>query len=240
MKKVLTIVTIFCFCLSLFAAEGEAEKEKEKRPSWNVDNLLYGPKELLAAPFFGLISTFHYGFFGPLVIPVYAIDGAIHIATFGLFAHPGDDYDNLLILRSSTDKQIFEEGVASYQKKAEKGSAWSIARLSDVYYNYYKKKWDGVLAEKRALFIDPKRDRQMYEQEKQEYIKIKSETLKWLDKAVKAGEEEDLSASDYKTAKERYDLIMRIPDPWDWNDDEWEKNPTHGSFVPWEKRWTEK
>ena len=227
------------------AAEGEAEKEKEKRPSWNVDNLLYGPKMLVVSPILAIPSMIHYGPIGPLVVPVVAIEGAIHTATFGVFARPEKDcLDDLLISRlllySPSEEEVFEKGVAKYQEKAEKGNARAMGNLSDVYYNYYKIKWDGVLAEKRALFIDPKRDRQMYEQEKQEYLKIKSETLKWLDKAVKAGEEEDLSAYDYKTAKERYDLIMRIPDPWDWNDDEWEKNPTHGSFVPWEKRWTEK
>lgn len=45
MKKVLTIVTIFCFCFSLMAAEGEAdpEVEKEQKPYWTAVNLAWGP-----------------------------------------------------------------------------------------------------------------------------------------------------------------------------------------------------
>ena len=220
MKRHLILITIFCFCFSLAAAEGEEEQNKKKQPSWTTKNLFYGPMMLVCSPIAFVPSLLFMGLAGPLVVPVVAIDGAIHTATFGVFARPEKDpLENLLILRLlfdfSSEKEIFEKGVAKYQKKAEKGNARSIANLSDVYYRYYKLKWNDTYVEKRVGT-----DQQKYEQEKQEYLKIKSETLKWLDKAVKAGEEKALSTDDYKTAKERYDLIMNTPDPWDAKDNE--------------------
>lgn len=218
MKRVIILATIFCFCFSLMAAEGEAEQEKEKRPSWTTENLFYGPKMLLVSPFIGLMGTFHYGPFGPLLIPVYAIDGAIHIATFGLFARP--ENEDLLILRlllySPSEKEKFEKGVAKYQKKAEKGNARAMGNLSDVYYEYYKTKWNETYVVRRIG-----KDWQKYEKEKQEYSKIKGETLKWLAKAIEAGDELILDGDAFiKQHKDRYDLIMSIPDPWDAKDDE--------------------
>lgn len=239
MKKYLILITVFCFCFSLVAAEGETGQEKEQRSSWTVENLFYGPMLLATSPLFVIPSVFHYGLIGPLVIPLVAIDGAVHTATFGVFAHPEKGVlDDLLILRlllsGPSIEEEFEKGVAKYQEKAEKGNAQSIACLSDVYYDYCKDKWWTVLVEKRRLFLEPQLDRQKYEQEKQEYLKIKSETLKWLDKAVKAGEEKALCREDHKKAESRYDLIKNIADPWDWNDEEWEKNPTYfGDADPW-------
>ena len=214
-------MTIFCFCFSLMAAEGEAEKEKEKRPSWNVDNLLYGPKLLAFSPLLAIPFTLRYPLIGSLVVPFVAIDGAIHTATFGVFARPEkDSLDDLLILRlllySPSEKEKFEKGVAKYQKKAEKGNARAMGNLSDVYYEYYKTKWNETYVVRRIG-----KDWQKYEKEKQEYSKIKGETLKWLAKAIEAGDEIIVDRDAFiKQHKDRYDLIMNIPDPWDAKDDE--------------------
>lgn len=203
------------------AAEGEAEKEKEKRPSWNVDNLLYGPKLLAFSPLLAIPFTLRYPLIGSLVVPFVAIDGAIHTATFGVFARPEkDSLDDLLILRlllySPSEKEKFEKGVAKYQKKAEKGNARAMGNLSDVYYEYYKTKWNETYVVRRIG-----KDWQKYEKEKQEYSKIKGETLKWLAKAIEAGDEIIVDRDAFiKQHKDRYDLIMNIPDPWDAKDDE--------------------
>ena len=98
MKKVLTIVTIFCFCLSLMAAEGEAEQEKKKVkwPNWQPENLLYGPVLMsnvffvpitLLGPLFGKPKTLYH----PLLTPYAVVDGALHTATFGLFFSHDDN-----------------------------------------------------------------------------------------------------------------------------------------------------
>lgn len=221
MKRVIILATIFCFCFSLMAAEGEAEQEKEKRPSWTSENLFYGPKMLVFSPILAIPFMIHSGPIGPLVVPVVAIEGAIHTATFGVFARPEKDpLDDLLILRlllySPSEKEKFEKGVAKYQKKAEKGNARAMGNLSDVYYEYYKTKWNETYVVRRIG-----KDWQKYEKEKQEYSKIKGETLKWLAKAIEAGDELIVDRDAFiKQHKDRYDLIMSIPDPWDAKDDE--------------------
>ena len=100
MKKYLTMVILFCFCFSLVAADEESEQEKEKQSSWATENLFYGPKLLVFSPLLAIPFMLRYAFIGPLVVPFVAIDGAIHTATFGLFARPEKDpLDDLLILR---------------------------------------------------------------------------------------------------------------------------------------------
>ncbi|MBR6462832.1 hypothetical protein IKS73_06825 [bacterium] len=221
MKKYLTMVILFCFCFSLVAAEGKVEQEKEKQSSWTTENLFYGPKLLVFSPLLAIPFMLRYAFIGPLVVPFVAIDGAIHTATFGLFARPENDpLNDLLILRllfnSPSEEEKFEKGVEKYQKKAEKGNARAMGNLSDVYYEYYKTKWNKTYALRRVG-----KDWQKYEQEKQEYLKIKGETLNWLAKAVKAGDEIIINRDDFiKLHKDRYDLIMSIPDPWDAKDEE--------------------
>lgn len=221
MKKYLTMVILFCFCFSLVAADEESEQEKEKQSSWATENLFYGPKLLVFSPLLAIPFMLRYAFIGPLVVPFVAIDGAIHTATFGLFARPEKDpLDDLLILRlllySPSEKEKFEKGVEKYQKKAEKGNARAMGNLSDVYYEYYKTKWNETYVVRRTG-----KDWQKYEKEKQEYSKIKGETLKWLAKAIEAGDEIILDRDAFiKQHKDRYDLIMSIPDPWDAKDDE--------------------
>jgi|GEM_PF-5696295 len=95
MKKVLTIVTIFCFCFSLMAAEGEAEPEikKDQKPYWTAKNLLYGP----GLTFIGLVgitplgfcvcamgASYHVFWAWPLVTSSLIFDGMTQTATFGL------------------------------------------------------------------------------------------------------------------------------------------------------------
>jgi len=107
MKKVLTIVTIFCFCFSLAAAEGEAEAEakKDQKPYWTPENLLYGPGLTFVGllgitPLGGCGVALHMGYAGflvaPLIAPLFIVDGVLHTTTFGLLYNNRTEEDYIV------------------------------------------------------------------------------------------------------------------------------------------------